>query len=82
MPEIFREHWKFLLIAWLSFNVISSMPTPAATGGTSTWGYKWAFAVAQTLKGSIPRIAATMFPQAKQIVQDAQPTADTAPKVQ
>lgn len=42
--------------------IASTMPSPTATGFTSTWGYKWAFGVMHFFVG-IPRIIITMFPQ-------------------
>lgn len=63
MPEIFREHWRALLIAWLVFNGVQTMPSPQDTGPTSTWGYKWAFALLHTIAAGVPRIVYTMLPQ-------------------
>jgi hypothetical protein len=62
VPEILSEHWRFLLLSWVGFNIVSTMPSPKQTGFTSTWCYLWAFGIAQAFKGSIPRIIATMFP--------------------
>jgi hypothetical protein len=78
IPEIFREHWLFLLLSWLAFNVISAMPSPAPTGASSSWGYKWAFAIAQTIKGSVPRIVATLFPAAANYLPGLQQASVTA----
>ena len=62
MPEMLSEHWLFLLLSWVGFNILATMPSPQQRGFTSTWFYLWAFAFGQIVKGSIPRIIATMFP--------------------
>lgn len=48
-------------VAFLA-QVASTMPSPTATGFTSTWFYKWLFGAMHFFVG-IPRIIITMFPQ-------------------
>jgi hypothetical protein len=61
--ESILSHWKSLIAIWVGINVIMSMPSPAATGPTSHWIYKWAFGALHSIAGGVPRIVATMFPQ-------------------
>jgi hypothetical protein len=71
-PEIVNEHWRFLILSWLGFNVLAAMPSPSQSGFTSTWIYKWAFGFCQIIKGSIPRVIATVFPQAAKVIPGMQ----------
>lgn len=48
-------------VAFLA-QIASAMPSPTATGFTSTWGYRWVFG-AMHFFVSLPRIIITMFPQ-------------------
>lgn len=63
MPEILREHWKALLIAWFLMNGIQTMPSPADKGPTSSAFYKWLFAFLHTSAAAVPRVIYTIFPQ-------------------
>ncbi len=63
MQELLREHWRFLVAAYVTIAVVSGMPSPGNSGPTSTWAYKWAFTSLHAILGLIPRIICTMFPQ-------------------
>jgi hypothetical protein len=63
MPEIIREHWRILLIAYVASNAIQTMPTPGEKGPTSGPLYKWLFGFLHTSAAAIPRIIYTLFPQ-------------------
>jgi len=82
MPEILREHWKFLLYAYIAITVVGGMPSPQPTGPTSSWLYKWAFGSLHAVAAGVPRIVYTLFPQYVKFLpgngMTAPPTADAA----
>jgi len=63
VADTILAHWKSLILIWIGINVIMSMPSPASTGPTSHWAYKWAFAALHSIAGGVPRIVMTIFPQ-------------------
>lgn len=63
MPEILREHWRALLIAWFVMNGIQTMPSPTDKGQFSSALYKWAFGFLHASAAAVPRVIYTLFPQ-------------------
>jgi hypothetical protein len=55
-----------------ALQIINAMPTPAATGPTASWGYKWAFAA---LHGphNIARIAFAFWPKFMGVIPQPDP---------
>ena len=47
---------------YLGANVVQTMPSPAETGPTSSWWYKWVFALLHTVGAGLPRVIYTVFP--------------------
>lgn len=63
MPEILREHWRAILLAWFVMNGIQTMPSPTDKGPTSSALYKWLFGFLHISAAAVPRIIYTLFPQ-------------------
>ena len=63
MPELLREHWLFLVCAYGTVAVVTTMPRPGKDGAPSHWLYTWVWTALRTLIGALPRLVAAFFPQ-------------------
>jgi hypothetical protein len=63
--QFVMAHWKILLGLWLGFQAVNAMPSPAQTGPTSNWVYKWLFGTLHNIVANSARTVATLAPESK-----------------
>lgn len=63
LMQLIQQHPTMFVLGlwWVASAAISAMPMPAENSGS---GYKWFFAFAHTVAGSVARVIAMKYPQA------------------
>lgn len=60
--SLLQHHWGLAVLAWITINVISTMPSPNGKGFLGSPWYKWLFMALHSIC-NIPRILVTIFPK-------------------